>query len=509
MDILYQRDIFTRPRVANLILKRVYEREYRGQSIGVRQRQKTYLYELCFAMELKGDVQEFNIEEKSDKGDVVFATMFNRSTLQVIGSEILGLTPGSLEITTCGAMPNERKERFPDGVEVSVDILTNSMDLRYLIVDPENDLELKVKFMVANKLDVNLLKVQNIDVNSKECTFHRNGIATEKGVCTWLQKGFNWRSICNQTKNPEYENFKATQNEDDGPVISSEHRSRCLTTPSRKRTANGVSKYTTGINWNPFQFLKKEDQSGQGEKIAIVLEFIDHQRILMIVKANHKLDLIKRVIMNTLKKWKFYPADTDVVAARCYPFNERDLRIIRDLVTVDDKRTLGEQWGNIRMARCVVLTRSPELPAPVSLRMGRTSEIQQEILFRFKSCHVLLRNVEACNRAAEIFMKPEQRMRFNEPTIKPTGFIYSEDLGDLMITVSREVKRLSLNLLRLSNMMLKNENLTYGTTEYENYKRTIQNVMDATRYAGPLFRAISRFIIPLREPSPRRIGILG
>merc|ERR1719284_1562227 len=117
-------------------------------------------------------------------------------------------------------------------------------------------------------------------------------------------------------------------------------------------------------------------------------------------------------------------------------------------------------------------------------------------------------NVHACNRAAEAFLNAKERIRFNEPTVAVAGIVFSEDLGKMIIIIADELKKLSSNFLKLSNTMVKDENLVQGSEEYENYKCMIQNLMDAARYAGPLFQALSKFTIPLAQSSPRSISIV-
>ena len=316
-----------------------------------------------------------------------------------------------------------------------------------------------------------------------------------RDTCTWLQIGYNWHLISNQREvSKRIQPRTDHRNSDNMRGLPSLMWPGMFLQLSRKRAANGNQ--------------KSESELNSKKSIILILEMLNHQRLIMLTNRGKGLGLIKQLIIATLQKWGYYPRGMEIADTRCQPFDIGDIRIMRDMHVLHEEQTLGEQLGSCQIARCAILTNRPTIPDGIILRTGPESQRQKDILFKFQSSYVLLRNLKACNRAAETLMNSKERMRFSTPETETTGWVYSRDFGELIMCVAQEVRKLSMNLMMLSDMMKKSENFIRGTIEYENYKHTIQNVMHAARYAGPLFRAISRFTIPLQGEIPRRIGIL-
>jgi len=264
---------------------------------------------------------------------------------------------------------------------------------------------------------------------------------------------------------------------------------------SRKKT----SKRKLPTFLSSFISSQNSNESGRsihGEKILIFIEYLSHPTFIIFMDTGRKVKFLKQTVKKTLEKLNYHPHDT------------KDIRVIFNANAIMDENTLSETFGNLQAVRCSMVTTKPYLAPPIALGTTPASQIQNETLHRFKSCWILFRNVHACNRAAEAFLNAKERIRFNEPTVAVAGIVFSEDLGKLIIIIADELRRLSTNFLKLSNTMVKDENLVQGSEEYENYKCMIQNLMDAARYAGPLFQALSKFTIPLTQSSPRAISIV-
>ena len=488
--------------MSKLKLKEVSERRLTGQRTN-----NVYLYKFVLVTEQTQDVSELNVVDGISHDESTIATMFGRSSLRFTGSEILGLTSRSFEVicdrTTQRKHLSDRNQ-FPDSIEIAADLITNSIDFRYFITGSLEGLEIKFESIMKNKVNIDSIKNMNVEMNAVKVEIQEVGITLMGAMCTCLHKGYNWNLISNQRKEPRHTK----------PLTYHENPSNIRGLPSllwpgivfglsRKRTATG------DLRLKPESDMEQQNLRNPKRTIILILEMVEHQRMVMITSGDKKIGFIRQTIMATLQKWNYYPKDTEIVAARCRPFGIRDIRIVRDTYMLNEEQTLGEQLGECQIARCAVLTNKPRFPIEINPRATPESQRQKDILFKFQSSYMLLRNLKACNRAAENMMNPRQRMRFNVPEIKSTGWIFSEDLGELIICVAHEVKRLSMNLLRLSNMMAKSEDFIRGSDRYEDYKKTIQNVMDAAKYSGPLFRAISRFTIPHQRESPRRVDIVG
>ena len=499
--MIIKESVLLQPRVVKLKLKEVYEKSLTGQ-----QTDNVYLYKFVLVAEQTHDVSELNVVDGTSHEESTIATMFGRSSLQFTGSEILGLTSKSFEVVYDKTTQREKSSdnnQFPDSIEITADLITNSIDFRYFITDSLDGLEIIIESIMKNKVNIDSMKKVNVEMNEVKIEIQEVGITSMGAIRTRLHKGYNWHSISDQRKEPrQIEPLTYHENPNNIRGLPSLLWPGVFFGLPRKRTAARELKSKRESD------IEQQNVRNPKRTIILILELINHQRMIMITSGDKKIGFIRKTIMATLQKWDYYPRDTEILAARCRPFGIRDIRIVRDTYTLQEEQNLGEQLGEFQIARCAVLTNKPRFPAETIPRATPESQRQKDILFKFQSSYVLLRNLKACNRAAENMMNPRQRIRFNVPEIRSTGWIFSEDLGGLIICVAHEVKRLSMNLLRLSNMMAKSEDFIRGSDRYEDYKKTIQNVMDAAKYSGPLFRAISRFTIPLQSESPRRVDIV-
>ena len=490
----FTQNILSEKRVEELTLYKVYERKYRNATDLI------YLYQLCFLAKHSTDINRLNIKEGIENDDSDVSTMFSYSKLQFHGCELLGLIKDSLTLTGKRNLRGESDEEIsPDNVEISSDVVNNTIDIKYFIVESCDDLEIRFKIMMKSELSISMIEKRNVKIDPEAHTFHRNGYTIENDLCSVLHKGFRISSIKNQQESKITEiqttdlnnNFISLDNHDSFahgfPTI--------IAGSSRKKTAKRklptfLSSFISG------QISNESGRSIHGEKILIFIEYLSHPTFIIFMDLGRKVKFLKQTVKKTLEKLNYHPHDT------------KDIRLIFNANSIADEKTLSETFGNLQAVRCSMVTTKPYLAPAIALRTAPESQMQHETLHRFKSCWILFRNVHACNRAAEVFLNAKERIRFNEPTVAVAGIVYSEDLGKLIIIIADELKRLSTNLLKLSNTMVKDENLVQRSDEYENYKCMIQNLMDAARYAGPLFQALSKFTIPLTQSSPRAISIV-
>ena len=503
----FVQDTLSRQRVQELNLKKVYERRYRGKTANRRTNgqtnrdsKKTYLYEFCFSVKSSENTNESNIVEHIENNDPDVATMISYSKLQFTGCQMLGLIAESLTMTKGKTnTPEESEETSPDHIEVSSDVVNNTIDIKYFIVGSCDDLEIRFKIMMKSELSISMIEKRNVKIDPEAHTFHRNGYTIENDLCSVLHKGFRISSIRNQ---PESKFTEIQTTDLNNNFISlDDHDSFSLGFPtimagsSRKKTSK--RKLPTFLSsFISSQMSNETGRSIHGEKILIFIEYLSHPTFMIFMDLGRKVKFLKQTVKKTLEKLNYHPHDT------------KDIRLIFNANSIIDEKTLSETFGNLQAVRCSMVTTKPYLAPAIALRTAPESQIQSETLHRFKSCWILFRNVHACNRAAEVFLNATERIRFNESTVAVAGIVYSEDLGKLIIIIADELKRLSTNLLKLSNTMVKDENLVQGSDEYEKYKCMIQNLMDAARYAGPLFQALSKFTIPLTQSSPRAISIV-
>ena len=103
------------------------------------------------------------------------------------------------------------------------------------------------------------------------------------------------------------------------------------------------------------------------------------------------------------------------------------------------------------------------------------------------------------------------------------------DLGLELERMASTILILSHTMEDLGNQLKKDETLVNDPAKYQRARRNIQNNMgkdlilitmmliikihlnhskDAMRYAGPALSTVSKFVIPLARPAPRRLGIV-
>ena len=75
-----------------------------------------------------------------------------------------------------------------------------------------------------------------------------------------------------------------------------------------------------------------------------------------------------------------------------------------------------------------------------------------------------------------------------------------------MLIFLQVISKNELKMQSVTNIMIKDENMVPHSIDYNNYKYLIQNLMNAARYAAPLFKTMSKFVIPLPQQSPRQIS---
>ena len=493
-------------RIGELTLNKIYERKYQEKKTSTNV-PIFYLYQLCFLAKASENTNESNVEEAIENDDSDVSTMMSYSKLQFDGCDFLGLIKNSLTITgkTTSQEDSEAPEEIsPDHIKVSSDVVNNTIDIQYFIVESCEDLEITFKIMMRSELKISLIERRNIKIGPEAHTFHRNGFTTETETCHVLHKGFRISTIKNEPEPPKFtaiETVDLKNNTSDIYNLPSNLYTNLLGFPSRRagssRNKTPKRKPTLLSSWISSQSsTSRNERSTHGEKVLIFIEYLNHPTFIVFMDLGRTVKFLKQTVKKTTQKLKYHVHDV------------KDIRLIFNAKPINEEDTLSEAFGNLQKVRCSMVTTKPYLAPEIALRAAPESRIQAETLHRFKSCLILFRNVHACNRAAETFLSSNERIRFNEPTVLVTGIVYSEDLGKMIIMIAEELERLSTNFLKLSNKMIKDENLVQGSDEYENYKCMIQNLMDSARYAGPLFQALSKFTIPLSQPSPRPISIV-
>ena len=102
-------------------------------------------------------------------------------------------------------------------------------------------------------------------------------------------------------------------------------------------------------------------------------------------------------------------------------------------------------------------------------------------------------------------MDPASRIRHNHPVSAAPANPGAVDLGNHVIDLAGTIRQWALELNRLSDVMIRDVDVTNDADARENLRRLIQNNMDAARYLHPYLQNLTQFCIPLNVAPPRRL----
>ena len=449
-------------RVIGLVLTKLYERKYQSDS----GKTKAYLYELCFMAQLSENTDQINVESNT-----TVSTMMALSKLKFLDCELLGLIKYSLEVSETRHQSSST-DLTSRRIEIQSDNINNTIQITYFITEVSSDFEIRFKIATKSAIKINEIEKRNIKMDVHKSSFHRNGCAIGGELCNFLEMGFKIGSMENVPYIPKVKTVNMT-------------------------------------DFLPRTFLKVGSSRklgySQGQSTSVVVpcptmlvfvQYLNYPSFIIFTNSENDILFLKQMIGNTLEKLNYGEVHVD------------NIRLICNTKLMENDETLKELFPGFNVLQCAMVTRRPCLPSRVLQRTPPETQIAINTNQRFNSILILYRNVAACNRAAESFLPANDRLRFNDPVIRFTGVVYSEDLGELIIMISKELKKLSGNYLKLSHFMIKDENLVPGSTRRDNFKQLIQNTFDAARYAGPLFRGLSSLRIPLYLSSPREVTVI-
>ena len=485
-------EIFSTPRVDSLALQKIYERIWKQTSEPIQNnkndqlRQNIFQYELSLRCKIIRPVVERVIEENSGNDNPDLATMMNHSILKFDGNHLLGLVPDSLILIDEHNTKRKIKELDQsklNHITIRSNVVNDSISIYYFMNDVFTNYEIKFQLVMKSPLDINLMGQRNIIIQMESHKFHRNGYTTNTMICDILHEGFEVSSSMNELeRNIAQEQFNQEITLDQ-LVLPSKPIGGSTTTEKRYKPSSLMSSIFD--YFMPYR-----------GKILMFIEYLHHPKIMIYIENEKTVASVKQIIQKTVDKLN-YPALT-----------LSDIRLLYNTELLKDEQTLSEIFKNQQRVLCAIAKRNPSLPSRILTSQSPETQIQEKTLQRFRSCWILHRNLQACNSATEAYLEPNDRLRFNQPAIPCSGIIHSEDLGILVVHIADEIKRLSINLSKLSHGLVQDKDLRRGSLEYNNYKKLIQNSMDAARYAGPLLKALSGFVIPLAQSCPRQIQVI-
>jgi hypothetical protein len=227
---------------------------------------------------------------------------------------------------------------------------------------------------------------------------------------------------------------------------------------------------------------------------------IEHPEFLVRIDKRKTVLELKEMIEKCLELYNFNVVNKEDIGLL---FKHERLENETKIMSIDG---IYSNYCNVM----AMVTTQPGLPPVFQDRELREdlNANQQRAKNVMNSCRILLRNYRACVTNATNNLPPIERVRFNVPPTKTQENVISHDLGTFVTEVSQVTREFAVELSKLSNHMIQDRALERDSPEYINYKKAIQNIMDAARYASPMFLNLAKFTIPLNRQSPRLISVI-
>lgn len=493
---------------------------------------------------------------------------FTDNSLQVnqIKTNNDGVPTGSVPVRD-----NDLGKHSPDFIEIKLDRVYNRIMFEYMFESGHVDLDIRFKVVLKNQFQMSMVNSRNFTFHAESHQYHENGLRTGKvEMVDKLTKGYDRTTLeahfqqdntrdedskmdvdrqtndepvnvvfteediqnfdignlrsgrvqqnrrKNKTKiqkHPRDQNIEESDELSSGSFSSSGNLLSGRAIPARSLAGTQVTS-----DWNPILGMKRFMDWGQKniigpnmkrlnlkenelarQKVLIYIEYMSHPPFLIAIDKARTVKNLKQMMEKTLSLYNYIAT------------NATQMRLLYNGQLQDDKSKLIDVLkGGATEARMAMVTTKPSIVPTFTDRVAlpEMPEEQRQANQTLNSCRILLRNFSACNSNAEGFRKPSDRVRFNTPVTKTQPNVVSEDLGEFIIDVSKEVKKYSVSLNRLANKMTQDKNMDRNSLEYERYKTDIQNLMDAARYASPMFMNMAKFTLPLSQPSPRRVSVM-
>jgi len=126
---------------------------------------------------------------------------------------------------------------------------------------------------------------------------------------------------------------------------------------------------------------------------------------------------------------------------------------------------------------------------------------------RLRHISIFHRNFRAALVQCVNNARPEDRPRFNDPERMTPVTPQARDLGQTVRLLADDIRTFGLELIRLGAEFHRDPNFNGDDEAKENFRRLIQNNMDAARYLHPLLTNLTNITIPLPHDPPRYLSV--
>ncbi|CBY18839.1 unnamed protein product [Oikopleura dioica] len=186
-----------------------------------------------------------------------------------------------------------------------------------------------------------------------------------------------------------------------------------------------------------------------------------------------------------------HPSDTLQNPANNLPFNPTGYGLLSDHLTPSQREETIQYFNNQPYF-------NPDEAQNQQLSMAGN---------RLRHISIFHRNFRAALVQGVNNARPEDRPRFNDPERMTPVTPQAKDLGQTVRLLADDIRTFGLELIRLGAEFHRDPNFNGDDEAKENFRRLIQNNMDAARYLHPLLTNLTNITIPLPHDPPRYLSV--
>lgn len=525
-----------------LVAKQVYERRYEN----AQDNHSIYQYEMhCRIEDAPADQRAVYHDNNGTR-----AAFLNFARLGFQGNALLGLKADSLKINRLQDQGPERRglsrtemqnmgetSMAKNHLSLSIDMNENAIFFEFNFDEATDDIEITFIVLMKERLEFNLSVLAHFRVEESAHQYHDNGVIQgDPQISQREHFGYNRDTIMHLMANNAMDatmlqnlpreiddeiNHLQLFNSAAGNANSLNKTARITTathvshrdntSDERKEThqsslasswKRGFSSLYDSVTETVIGKRPRTGQRSKPEMVTFVIEMARMPGLIAEIDKQKKIKDLKLLVKEAMEHAKFTP------------FAPRDMRILVDFQEKNDDYELGKLYPDgvqdkipLRLA---LVTQQPALPADFHHRElnPQLTDAQRAAVHQIDTLRILLRNVAACNSNATHSIHPRFRTRFNYPETPTENNVSAQDLGHVVLELAQQVRLYSHNLMKLSDQMCKDRNFQVNSDEHKQFQMDIQNCMDCARYAGPMFKNISSFVVPAARQPPRIISVM-
>lgn len=526
-----------------LVAKSVHERAYEN----AEDNHAIYQYEMRCRIEDAPAEQRAVYHGSGNLPDR--AAFLNFARLGFQGNALIGLKKDSLGINRLQDSDQERRElnriemqqidqlsQAKNHLSVSIDMNENAIFFEFNFDEDTDDIEITFIVLMRKRLEFNLSILAHFRIEESAHQYHGNDrIHGYPEISQREHFGYNRDTIMHlmansvhgtpmqqelpQAIDEEIQNLRlfnsaagnSNSNSKTARITTAHVSHRDNTSDEKKEMSplgslgsmakRGISSLYDTVTETVIGKRPRTGQRSKPEMVTFILEMTRMPGLIAEIDKHKNIGQLKLLVKEAMEHAKFTP------------FALSEMRILVNFNEVADDNVLGELYPdgqNKIPLRMALVTQKPSLPADYHHRElnPQLNDAQRAAVHQINTLRILLRNVAACNSNATNSIQPRLRTRFNYPETPTENNVSAADLGAVVLELAAQVRLYSHNLMKLADQMCKDRNFQVNSPEHVQFQTDIQNCMDCARYAGPMFKNISSFVVPAARQPPRIISVM-